>query len=156
MDLPLFTIRPVAAADLDLVCCHREWMFRASGRPDHLIAAMGEPFREWLAPRIADGRYFGWIAQSAGQAVGGLGMMEIDWPPHPFHPASDRRGYILNVFVEPEHRGQGIARNLMAEARDEAKRRGLAFAVLHATEQGRPLYERLGWAQTAEMGLVID
>lgn len=152
----MFTLRSVQPSDLDLVCCHREWMFRASGRPAPLIQAMKDPFREWLEPRIADGRYFGWIAEGGGHAVGGLGMMEIDWPPHPFHPASDKRGYVLNVFVEPEHRGQGIATALMAAAREEAKRRGLAFVVLHATEQGRPLYERLGWEQTAEMGLVID
>ena len=30
-------------------------------------------------------------------------------------------------------------------------RRGVTFAILHATAMGRPLYERLGWAATSEM-----
>lgn len=148
-------LRPLSADDLDIVCRHREEMFRESGRDEAVIATMRQPFRDWVEPRLADGSYFGWIAVSGGEEIGGLGMMEIDWPPHPSHPTSGKRGYILNVFVEPAHRGKGVATRLMEEAAEEAKRRGLSFAILHATEQGRPLYDRLGWKPTAEMALTI-
>ena len=80
-------------------------------------------------------------------------MMVIDWPPHPSHPTQSARGYILNVFVEPDHRGRGLARALMDLAMEEARQRGLDHMILHATPMGRPLYEPLGWAQTSEMGL---
>ena len=82
-------------------------------------------------------------------------MMVIDWPPYPLHPTQSARGYFLNVFVEPEHRGQGLARALMDLAMEEARRRGLDHMILHATPMGRPLYEALGWTQTSEMGLVF-
>jgi ribosomal protein S18 acetylase RimI-like enzyme len=55
----------------------------------------------------------------------GLGMMVIDWPPYPTHPTQSARGYILNVFVEPERRGRGLARALMDPAMEEARQRGL-------------------------------
>jgi ribosomal protein S18 acetylase RimI-like enzyme len=148
-------LRPLLPSDLDLVCRHREEMFRESGRPAHLIAAMSAPFREWLEPRLADGRYFGWVVEEEGVAVAGLGMMEIEWPPHPFHPADARRGYILNVYVEPAFRRRGFARQLMEQACAEGRRRGIQYLILHATDQGRPLYERLGWEDTAEMALSI-
>lgn len=146
-------LRPVGAADLDLICRHRREMFMASGRAEEVVAPMDAPFRAWLHPRLASGAYFGWIAEADGAPIGGLGMMEIDWPPHPSHPTQDRRGYILNVYVEPAHRGQGVAQALMARATEEGRRRGLDLMVLHATAMGRPLYERLGWAQTSEMSL---
>jgi predicted acetyltransferase len=57
----------------------------------------------------------------------------------------------LNVYVEPAHRGRGLAKMLMREAEAELARRGVSFAILHATRMGRPLYEKIGWAQTAEM-----
>ena len=82
--------------------------------------------------------------------------MEIDWPPHPFHPGEGRRGYVLNVFVEPAHRRRGVARAMMAAAEAELVRRGLSYAVLHATEAGRPLYEARGWEATAEMAKRLD
>jgi GNAT superfamily N-acetyltransferase len=116
---------------------------------------MDEPFRAWLQSKLAAGLYGGWIAETAGAPVGGLGLMEIDWPPHPLHPTQDRRGYILNVFVEPEHRGRGVAGELMRLAREEGRRRGLEMMVLHATAMGRPMYEKLGWTQTAEMSLSL-
>jgi len=149
-------LRPLNPADLDLICRHREEMFRASGRAAQAIVAMAGPFRRWLEPRLADGRYFGWIAMEDQAAVGGLGMMEIDWPPHPLHPEDDRRGYILNVYVEPDHRGGGIARALMDRAGEEARERGLRYVILHATAQAKRLYEQLGWTPTAEMALSID
>lgn len=144
-------LRPVGPDDLDLICRHRHVMFVESGRPAEVLAAMAAPFRAWLAPRLANGSYFGWMLEDGGVAVAGLGMMVLDFPPHPNHPDEDRRGYVLNVYVEPAYRGRGLATRLMAEAEDEAKRRGLGFLILHATNAGRPLYEGLGWDATPEM-----
>ncbi|MEC4594071.1 MULTISPECIES: GNAT family N-acetyltransferase [Nitrospirillum] len=148
--------RPLTPNDLDLVCRHRAAMFRESGRPEDAIAAMATPFRDWLAPRLADGRYFGFVLEGAdGAAAAGIGLMEIDWPPHPAHPGEGRRGYVLNVYVDRTHRRRGLARQLMALAEAEFRRRGVAYAILHATSAGRPLYEQAGWAPTTEMAKVL-
>jgi ribosomal protein S18 acetylase RimI-like enzyme len=150
------TFRDARDGDLDLIVRHRREMFAANGYPDNVLAAMGEAFRAWLAPRLASGAYFGWVVEdAAGQAVAGLGMIEIDWPPHPLHPGQDRRGYILNVFVEPHLRGAGVARGLMDRATGEGRRRGLDLLVLHASPMGRSLYEGLGWTAGNEMLLPL-
>lgn len=78
--------------------------------------------------------------------------MLLDWPPHPLHTTTDRRGYVLNLYIEPEHRRRGLARKLMLLGEEELVRRGVTFMVLHATDKGRPLYSELGWvAGSAEM-----
>jgi GNAT superfamily N-acetyltransferase len=151
----MYDYRAVAPADLELVCRHRHEMFKASGRSDETLAPMTAAFRDWLAPKLAAGDYFGWIAEASGAPVGGLGMMVIDWPPHPSHPTQGARGYILNVFVEPGHRGNGVAQALMALAMEEGRRRGLQHIILHATAMGQPMYERLGWKQTSEMSISL-
>lgn len=151
----MITYREVQAGDLELVCRHRHEMFAASGRSEAVLAPMTEAFRAWLEPRLISGAYFGWIAEADGAPVGGLGMMVVDWPPHPSHPAEGCRGYILNVFVEPGQRGRGVARALMDLAVAEARRRGVTYMFLHATQMGRPLYEQLGWGPTTEMSLTL-
>ena len=149
---PPFAIRAVGPDDLELICRHREEMFRDAGSDERSLAVMTENFRPWLKPRLADGSYFGFILTCEGEAVGGVGLMLIDWPPHPLHPAQDRRGYVLNLFVEPQHRRGGLARKLMQLAEQELSRRGVSLLILHATEKGRPLYSQLGWvAGSAEM-----
>jgi len=148
------TTRPVTPADLELICAHRERMFRESnapGRTEEILAAQTAHFRPWLAQRLHDKSYFGYIVEDSGKPVAGIGLMLIDWPPGPSHPASDKRGYLLNVFVEPSHRRQGLAEKLMQIADAEFSRRGASYAVLHSTRMGRPLYEKLGWTATNEM-----
>ena len=152
----MIRLRPVTTADLELVCRHREAMFVESGRPRDRIAKMVPTFRAWLEPRLADGRYGGFVAELEGEPIGGIGLMEIDWPPHPFHPDECRRGYVLNVFVAPQHRRRGLARRMVVAAQIELERRGLSYAILHATEAGRPLYETMGWEPTAEMAKRLD
>jgi hypothetical protein len=49
------------------------------------------------------------------------------------------------VLTRPEYRRQGLARRLLDDALATADRRGLATLKLDATEEGRPLYESLGF-----------
>ncbi|SDC51186.1 GNAT family N-acetyltransferase [Paraburkholderia lycopersici] len=148
-------VRALCADDLERVCRHREAMFREAGRDETTLREMTAHFRAWLEPRLADGSYFGYAICEHGVAVAGVGLMLIDWPPHPLHPAIDRRGYVLNVYVEPAARRRGLARRLMQLADEEFARRGVTYAILHATGQGRPLYEDLGWSGTTEMAKAV-
>ncbi|MCY0857076.1 GNAT family N-acetyltransferase [Cupriavidus sp. D39] len=148
-------VRPLGADDVELICRHRESMFREAGRSEEVLQAMTQHFRPWLVPRLRDGSYFGFVLVDRGQPVGGIGLMAIDWPPHPAHPMQDKRGYVLNVYVEATHRKQGLGRRLMQLAEDEFARRDLQYAILHATEMGRSLYVALGWHATSEMAKVM-
>ncbi|WP_321817145.1 MULTISPECIES: GNAT family N-acetyltransferase [unclassified Paraburkholderia] len=149
--------RAIHSGDLELVCHHREAMFREAGRDAATLATMTAHFRTWLAPRLADGRYFGFVLNEAevDAPVASIGLMEIDWPPHPAHPDQDRRGYVLNVYVEPHARRRGLARQLMQLADAEFARRGIRYVILHSTEQGRDLYRQLGWGGTTEMAKAL-
>jgi len=150
-DFPGLVLRRLLPSDLAMVCAHREAMFLEAGGDPLSLQTMTEHFRPWLQPRLADGRYYGFVLLDGEQPVAAIGLMSIDWPPHPAHPCRDQRGYVLNVYVAPSHRRLGLASKLMRLAEAEFTRRGLGFAVLHATEVGRPVYAGLGWAPTAEM-----
>jgi GNAT superfamily N-acetyltransferase len=151
----MISIRPVRPEDMAVVCVHRRRMFAESGVAETTLDAMQDPFAVWLAPRLEDGSYFGFMAEEDGVVVAGVGLRLIEWPPGPLHPNSDLRGYVLNVFVEPEYRGRGIASQLMTRGDEEFLRRGVVYEMLHATEMGKPIYERLGWVAGPEMSKVL-
>jgi GNAT superfamily N-acetyltransferase len=146
-----WVVRSVRPGDGGVIGGHRRRMFAEDGRPEEELAPMSEAFRVWIEPRLEDGRYFGFLVEEAGEVNAGIGLMIIDWPPHFLHPKSAQRGYICNVFVEPEHRGKGLATMLMKQAEEEFRRRGVSFLELHASKLGRPVYERLGWQNSVEM-----
>ena len=155
LDFAELTVRRLRPGDDEMICRHREAMFLEADGDPATLRQMSEHFRPWLQPRLVDGRYYGFVLEEGGQVAAAIGLMSIDWPPHPAHPERDQRGYVLNVYVEPEYRRRGLASKLMLLGEAEFARRGLGFAVLHATEAGRPVYAGLGWKATAEMAKVL-
>jgi GNAT superfamily N-acetyltransferase len=149
------TIRPVRSGDLAVICVHRRRMFLEMGTEQSKLDVASDSFAIWLAPLLESGDYFGFLVEDAEAVVAGIGVNILDFPPGPLHPESNRRGLISNVYVNPEYRGQGIARELMGLANAELRRRGVTYAVLQASAMGRPMYEKLGWAFTAEMGKAL-
>lgn len=106
----------------------------------------------WLWPRLSNGLYFGFLAVDDSEVIAGVGLRIMDFPPNPNDPTSNQRGFVLDMYVQPEYRGQGIANRLMQLGEEELKSRGIAYATLQASAMGRPLYEKLGWNATTEMG----
>jgi predicted GNAT family acetyltransferase len=67
------------------------------------------------------------------------------------HVTSGVQGLIVNVYTEPSWRHRGLASLLVRHVLDDAHARRVASLVLHASTQGRSLYESLGFVPTNEM-----
>lgn len=138
--------------DAALITAHRRAMFDAMGRgPASALDVMSRTFEAWVAPRLADGRYLGWITSDSDRPVASAGMLLMDWPPVPHNPLGTTRGYLLNVYVDPDYRRRGLAQALLKMCMAEARQSGIRVLSLHASDEGRPLYERLGFAPANEM-----
>src|ERR1035438_1830461 len=110
----------------------------------------------FLARALADGSYHHWLAlPMSGGVAGGGGVMLGPWPANP-KDACTERAVILNVYTEPEFRKQGIARQVMLAILAWVKQQGLRAVNLHASDEGRSLYEQLGFETTNEMRLKFD
>jgi GNAT superfamily N-acetyltransferase len=58
-----------------------------------------------------------------------------------------RTGWLGNVAVDPDARGQGIGTAVSAAAIDWLRQAGVVTVLLTATPLGRPVYERLGFTE---------
>lgn len=150
-----YTIVPATLEDVPIIVTHRRSMFAAMGYADNAaLDAMALAFEPWLRRKMQTGEYLAWLAiTEAHTVVAGVGLWLMDWPPHMIG-AGARRGNILNVFVRPENRRQGIARELMRVALDWCAANGIDHIVLHSSADGRHLYESLGFGPTNEMCLL--
>ncbi len=151
-----FVIRTGAANDAGVVVAHRRAMFREMGyRDEQALDRMCVAFEPWLVGRMQTGEYLTWFAVGAdGTVAAGLGLWLMDWPPHMIGPGA-RRGNILNVYTEPQSRRRGLARTLMETALAWCRDNGIRAVILHASSEGRALYESLGFKSTNEMRLEI-
>jgi len=146
--------RVAIPSDCATILHQRRGMFRDMGNgTDAELDAMVEATAPWLACALADGTYRAWLAHTAdGKIVAGAGVLISPWPARPGDP-NTRHALIQNVFTEPEFRHHGIARQLMLFIIRWLKEQGLRAVYLHASNEGRHLYETLGFAPTNEMRL---
>jgi len=111
---------------------------------------------EW----IDHGNYIGWVAAQAnepGVVVAGAGVQVQPILPRPRDISTigeGRQGTIVNVFTEPLWRRQGIAGLLIKEIISWSKIEQLDRLILHASDEGRSIYERLGFVASNEMRFV--
>ena len=142
-------IRPAISADLGIILQHRAAMFRDMGYPDAVVTAIEEVSRPVLAHALSMGEYYGVFAESDGSGViGGAGVLIVAWP-----GMQPRRAWIQNVYVVQEFRRRGIARELTRTVIDWCRAQGFDAVHLHASAEGRPLYEQMGFQPTNEMRL---
>jgi ribosomal protein S18 acetylase RimI-like enzyme len=150
--------RPVTRADIDTLVRHRCEMFVAMGTPrDAALDVMARECGPWLRNHIASGDYAGFLIETADakrEPVAGGGVIFHDWPPS-HRDTGTLRAYILNIYVEPEHRRRGLARIVTKACIDACRARGVKTVSLHAADAGRPLYEQIGFAPTNEMRLEL-
>lgn len=65
--------------------------------------------------------------------------------------------HVMNVYVKEGYRKKGIALNMMKAIIKDAIEKGITHISLDATEQGRPLYEKIGFKPTDEgMEMILN
>lgn len=147
-----YTIRLATPEEAPILAEMRRRMFLDLGKPDDdRIRKIVQAFVPWIADAIRNGRYIAWLAEAEnGDLVANAGMLLLEWPPNT-RDLNPVRGYIMNVWTHPDYRRRGLARRLMETALAEARRRNIKVTALHASDEGRELYEQLGYKKSREM-----
>jgi len=151
-----FTLRTASTTDLDTLVEHRRAMFQDMGYTDHAaLSSMSAKFRPWLLAHMNSDDYLAWLIEApTGSIAAGAGLWLMDWPPHLIGKAA-HRGNILNVYTHPDFRRRGLARELMQTALDWCKENRVDTIILHASPEGRSLYQSMGFTPTNEMRLRV-
>ncbi len=164
MEAHAFDIRRASVADADVIARHRADMFRDMGQlADDWRSVLIAQTTETLRTDLESGEYVGWLATPAGDPatiIGGGGALLrrrlariAGSGPHA-SLAPGREALIVNVFTEPEWRRRGVARRIVEGIVAWARADRRDTIVLHASQDGRGLYESIGFRATNEMRYV--
>src|SRR5579885_701722 len=147
-------IRAATLEDVPHLLHHRLAMFEEMEKlKPSLRGEVEQDSREYSWKALAGGTYKGWLAEECdGRILAGGGLVLAAWPGYPGERNS-RRAWILNMYTEPEARRRGLAKRLLEVMIAWCRANGFRAVSLHASDAGRPLYERLGFAATNEMRL---
>lgn len=144
--------RSATVGDASIITHHRMRMYVEAGRrDDRSLLLMAKNFEPWVTRMMEQQKYFGWLTVDEDKVIAGVGLLILDWPPHPLDPRQCYRGYLLNLYVEPDYRRRKLASNLIEMVLAEARSRKIRVVALHSTDEARPLYESTGFRETNEM-----
>ena len=146
-----YRLRAVSPPDLETVLHHRLRMFIDMGFDPAASESARQANTDLFQRALEEGRYRGFFVEdSQGSVVAGGGVVT-----HEFHTGpreiAPRRSWIVNVYTEPQHRRRGLARAILGALVDLGSEEGWAAVFLHASDEGRALYESLGFKATNEM-----
>jgi GNAT superfamily N-acetyltransferase len=151
--MPGYRIRPATIDDVDVLVHHRVAMFRDMGTPMDEEAVARE-FRRWVTRMLPKGAYRGWVVEAGADVsdsggasptvVAGGGICILPWPPGPQN-VGDQLAFVYNVYTEPAHRRQGLARKVMETIHAWCREAGIGALALNSSVEGRALYESLGY-----------
>lgn len=148
-----YTFRLATITDTEIIADQRTLMFAEIGKVS--IETLTENLKyyvPWLAEQLNSGNYIGILVEHGQGVVAGSGFWISIGAPLPNLQSSDlRRATIVNVYTHPDHRGKGLAREMMTRLLDIAKEIGCPVTNLHASDAGRHLYESMGFSDTNEL-----
>ena len=148
-------LRTLQADDLPRILDFRYAMMDENGAAGRFHAEWRERTAQIYADlyQRARGVHFGWLVE--GQIVGTAGaMIRTDFPFNTLKGGC--YGWIMDVYVQPEWRGRGIARRVTQASLDWLRARDVAIIKLVASDQAMALglYERMGFQRTNDMRFV--
>jgi GNAT superfamily N-acetyltransferase len=158
-----FQIRRAIAQDADIISWHRARMFQDMGDvSEHAFEILRAKALTRLEQWIDNRNYIGWLATPVDEPeriVAGAGVQLQPILPRPLDVSTigeGRQGTIVNVFTEPQWRQRGIAGLPIKEIVIWSKNEQIDRLTLHASEEGRSIYEKLGFVASNEMRFVRD
>ncbi|MDW3220109.1 MAG: GNAT family N-acetyltransferase [Acidimicrobiales bacterium] len=140
------TIRRAGTDDLELVVARRIAFFgdTRGWTIDEMPADFVVANRAFIE-RTHGHTFLSWLAEADGGCVGIVSAVVSDAPPRP----EDLRhldAYIVNMHVDRDHRTRGVGRLLVDACMAECEAMGVRRFSLFTTEDGRPLYESVGFS----------
>jgi GNAT superfamily N-acetyltransferase len=148
-------IRAAAKDDIPEILRQRRGMYEDMGHRDaNILEQMASLSADYLGKAMSGGSFRAWLASAENRFVAGGAIIISPWPAYPYD-LECRRATILNVYTYPEFRRRGVARRLMQTMIDWCANEGFARVALHASDDGRRLYESLGFEPSNEMRLKL-
>ena len=140
-------LRLATDADLATLCELRiEFLSEVRGvPPEEFPDRLVSDTRRFFERTMSSGRILTWLAEDGGGTVGLASVVVHDAPPVPEDPRS-HEGFVINLYVRAGSRGRGTGRRLLDACLGAAGDQDIRRFSLYATDAGRPLYERAGFA----------
>lgn len=140
--------------DLETLADHRRkmWLDIHPERKEQIEQSY-EPTKKWIGEQMQSGRYIAFIARTETGEIAGSGALWLrEDQPRPGNLLLITP-YLLSMYTIPKFRKNGVASLITEKAVKWCKDNGYTRVELHASDEGRRVYEKFGFVSSNEMRL---
>lgn len=139
-------VRKATLDDIDILVRLRIDYIIADWGPQEaeVLAVIEKNLREFFPRHLSTGEFVAFIAEEGGEAAATAFLSVTTIPANPTY-VEGKVGTVLNVLTYPHHRKKGYGSAVLRELIEEAKRLGVSAITLSATQDGLPMYQKLGF-----------
>ena len=149
-----YTLREATLADAPTLARQRRLMFESiSPLPPGHGTLLEAAILRYVVQAMPAGTFRAWVVEYDGAIVSGGGLQLRTLIPRPGYVYGEPEGLIVSMWTEPSHRRRGLGRRVVEAILSWGRANGVTRYALHASDDGRPLYERYGFQPTNEMRL---
>lgn len=141
----LHSLRKCSHADMETIVKLRVEFLKEAGlvKDEKDINVLKNEIRDFVTKHLNKDLHF-WFAEVENEAAA-AGAVSI-WNKLPVKAGSNSKvAYFSNMYTCPEYRKRGIASSLMKHILGFLKEEGVQKAMLHALEDGKGVYKKLGF-----------
>jgi len=154
-------LRIATPEDIPVLLNHHGKMFEEirekTGNPADLpvLAALEREYAGKLAREIPSGACIAWVVQSGDHLVSSGAISIVSYVPIP-HDLSSRIAFLHSIYTEKGYRHRHYARRITQAAADYCRNQGIRRLYLFASDAGRPVYKKAGFAPVPNMMLLLQ
>lgn len=139
-----YVIRTATIEEVKALIELRVAMFEAMGYDESDLQRSVGAMRDYFEQHLPTGAFRVWVAEDEGTPIASIGLVIHSIPPSP-HNTVGKEAYLMNLVTLPKHRRQGIAKRLLRHVLNVVQSEGIPKVSMHASAEGRRLYEELGF-----------
>jgi GNAT superfamily N-acetyltransferase len=138
--------------DIDLLLAHRQSMWLdIHPELEREVKGSERMTRDWIEKQLSKSKLVGFIAKTPGGKVAGSGCVWIrEEQPRPTSGHLEVP-YLMSMYTVKMFRRKGVGKLIVKGAMKWSREHGYERIILHASREGRPLYEGLGFEPANEM-----
>ena len=143
-----FEYKRATMEDIDELVRTRIIALRAANKLpyDEDMSVVEEESYAYYRRALETGEHIAYLVYDNGKFIGAGGVSFYQVIPT-YHNPTGKKAYIMNMYSASEYRRQGIAFHTLDLLVKDTKEQGVLQIALEATDMGRPLYERYGFAK---------
>lgn len=106
--------------------------------------------RDYYETKIPEGGHIAFVASFMGEEVGSGSICLSEELPSPDNP-NGKCGYLMNIYVREKFREHGVGHAIVRKLLEEAKNLKCGKIYLETTDDGRSVYQSLGFKDMPDM-----